>query len=253
MGVADDDSDLDIFIEIGGNYRSNISKKEQIDRLHVLAEAFEKSSVWKVKTVLDKTTVPIIMLEYLPMKLDCDVSVANGFAVENTKLMRHLFEIQPRAKSIYHYIRKWLKDHDFELKGYTLTLLLIYSLQSRRLMPTVQEVQRGAYPKLIISGWEVQFNNTNSYNIPLMSTRKPKNLKRQVGNFFQFYAEFNFDRVISLYHGKSFYPPHFVKEFPQFKPEGLNVAGPCNKKNCGKVGEGVKDKFIEFCNSTKVL
>lgn len=71
MGVADDDSDLDIFVDIGGNYHSGISISDHKLQLEKLADVLKTVGSWEVKKVIHETTVPIIVSRYLPMKLDC--------------------------------------------------------------------------------------------------------------------------------------------------------------------------------------
>jgi len=244
---------VDAFIDINGTYNS-LRPGKSLDHdknFRKLAAAISQSDSWKIKKRLLKTDVPIIIMAHKMIHIDCDVNILNGFSVENTKLVGYLFRIQPRAVSIYHFIRKWMSINGFELKGYTVTLLLLFYLQANDLMPSIHDVQLNL-PKRIISGWEVQFNPSRSlahYGLKEISDYKPF-----ASGFFKFYAEFRFQNVISLYHAKVMDALDFIKYYPQFVATGLNVAGPCNKKNCGKVAEGVRQKFIDFCkNSTNFL
>lgn len=78
--------------------------------------------------------------------------MTNGLSVCNSKLLAHLFNIQPEAVSLYHFVRQWLIVNDFNhLKGYTVTLLVLFYLQSKNLMPTIETVQR-YLPKRTIDG-----------------------------------------------------------------------------------------------------
>lgn len=77
----------------------------------------------------------------------------NAFGPANTKLMAHLFEIQPEAVSLLHFVRQWLISQDFNrFQGYSLTLLVIFYLQSKKLMPSGDAVKREVSPKIIING-----------------------------------------------------------------------------------------------------
>lgn len=116
------------------------------------------------------------------------------------------------------------------------------------LLSTIDEV---TFNLALIIGWEVQFNPHRSlehYGIKEISDYKPLAME-----FFKFYAAFGFKNVISPYHAKVMEPSYFTKCYPQFVPMGLNVAGPCNKKNCGKVAEGVREQFIEFCKASSTF
>lgn len=81
--------------------------------------------------------------------------MSNGMSTRNSQLIGHLFDIQPEAVSFYHFIRRWLKQQGCDLlKGYTMTLLVLFFLQQKNLMPKVQTVQ--AYlPKILIGGEEM--------------------------------------------------------------------------------------------------
>lgn len=153
IGVASDESDLDIFVEIDGSFCSQYLVSQVHDaKYRKLASAVENSRQWLVKERVLRTAVPIIICDYLPMKLNCDINIVNGLSVGNSQLIAHLFSIQPEAVLLYHYVRQWMKVQGLDLfKGYTITLLVIYYLQTKNLMPSVETVQTGVYPKKIIS------------------------------------------------------------------------------------------------------
>ena len=72
IGVADDDSDIDIFVEVNGRsypfkYNAKIYKKE----MHSLDEAFKKNKNWVVTNTVLTASVPIITTKYLPLSIDC--------------------------------------------------------------------------------------------------------------------------------------------------------------------------------------
>lgn len=66
----------------------------------------------------------------------------DGRSVATTKLLRHLFNIQPEAKKLFHFIRIWLGTSGIKLKGYQITLMVVFYLQSLNFMPSVTRVQR---------------------------------------------------------------------------------------------------------------
>lgn len=153
MGLATDESDLDIYVQITGT--------EDKVKYNKIASAVEVNNAWQVKAKVD-ATVPIIICVFLPMELNCDISVISGLGVKNSQLIAHLFTIQSEAVFLYHYIRKWMEVQGFDsLKGYTITLLVIYYLQTMSLMPTVEAVQAGVYPKVTFGGKNSTFLLTN--------------------------------------------------------------------------------------------
>lgn len=66
IGVATDQSDLDIFIEI-----ENASRDDQEKNFKKIASAVEIDTNWHVKEQLLKTAIPIIICVYKPMNLNC--------------------------------------------------------------------------------------------------------------------------------------------------------------------------------------
>jgi hypothetical protein len=67
----------------------------------------------------------------------------HGLSTFNSKLLAHLFAIQPEAVKLFHFVREWMKTQEFfVLKGYSVTLLVLFYLQQQGLMPSVRDVQR---------------------------------------------------------------------------------------------------------------
>lgn len=63
-----------------------------------------------------------------------------------------MFEIQPEAVSLFHFVNVWFEMQGAEkLKAHTVMLLVQFFLMSCNLMPTAENVQRNV-PKVIIDG-----------------------------------------------------------------------------------------------------
>lgn len=78
--------------------------------------------------------------------------MTNGLRVANSKLLAHLFGIQPEAVSLFHFIKLWMAAQRFNgLKGYTLCLLVLFYLQTENLMPSIEKLQIGL-TKVLIDG-----------------------------------------------------------------------------------------------------
>jgi uncharacterized membrane protein len=70
--------------------------------------------------------------------------MTNGISTQNSQLLAHLFEIQPNAVILVHAVRQWMKALGYDgLKGYPITLLVLFFLQHNKLMPSVKTVQSG--------------------------------------------------------------------------------------------------------------
>lgn len=73
IGLATEESDLDIFVEIDDNFCSNSERSwDHDEKYSKLASKVETDGCWEVKERVLRTAVPIIISIYLPMKLNCE-------------------------------------------------------------------------------------------------------------------------------------------------------------------------------------
>lgn len=170
IGLATETSDLDIFLNIDNRFfKPYDASKENHEKFQNLLESFRANDTWRVKEYLPGI-VPVIKLMHLPSLLDCksnsivemhafvklecitgDIIMTNGLATRHSKLLAHFFAIQPEAISLFHFIKTWLNIQGFNhFQGYTLTLLVVFYLQSNKLMPSVKSVQSNL-PKQVIA------------------------------------------------------------------------------------------------------
>jgi DNA polymerase sigma len=169
IGVDTVQSDLDIFIDVERKFHSDYTiSLEDLENLAKIEKILRKSPAWIVHSKIIKTTVPILKVKYGSLDLECkfksfsinenvpifysagDISVSNGLAVRNSQLLGHLFKIQPEAIKLVHFITEWMKAQVFnEFKRYTVTVLVLFYLQQRGLMPTIEEVHLGVTPEMI--------------------------------------------------------------------------------------------------------
>lgn len=72
IGVASNDSDLDIFLNIEDTtYQMYVQNDEHDKRFNKVAIEIRKSEKWKLKELIVNTPVPVIVATFLPMELDC--------------------------------------------------------------------------------------------------------------------------------------------------------------------------------------
>lgn len=82
------------------------------------------------------------MLTFLKFSPLGDIVVDNGLGVASSDLIEHLLDIQPETKYLYHFIRSWLALDKVTFKSYTLVMLIIYFLQTQKLLPSIKRVQK---------------------------------------------------------------------------------------------------------------
>lgn len=77
------------------------------------------------------------------------ITVNDGLCVVNSKLLSHLFAVHPSGVKFYHFIRLWLQCGSVGFKGYQLTLLVLFFLQTRNFVPSMKRVQKNMPAKKI--------------------------------------------------------------------------------------------------------
>lgn len=107
--------------------------------------------LWKGPISSLKTPVPMLRVIYTPGALQCDIAFSSGLGVENTKLVHHLFSLQPEAFAFYHFVRIWIHIDEFSFKRYMVAIMVIFYLQNKKFLPSVVQLQEDV-PETFIEG-----------------------------------------------------------------------------------------------------
>lgn len=137
--------------ELSEYFESEIEKNEMYK-----LEKDLQSSIWKAPLIFLKTPVPSLRMTYRPGKIQCDMTFSSGLGVENTKLIHHLFSLQPESFALYHFVRIWIHIDEFSFKRYMVALMVIFFLQNKKLMPTVVQLQEDV-PETFIAGFDLNY------------------------------------------------------------------------------------------------
>lgn len=167
IGLAEEGkSEIDLFVDIGelfqslskyfnfyvsgDKYYSFRNSQESQEILNKLKDGFEgQRSMWEVHKM---QSIPILSVCFIPLKLLCNIRVDNGFHVQNSKIISHLFDLQPEALAMCHFIKRWIQFFNIKnLKGFSLTLFMVFFLQYHNYLPSIQQVQENL-PKMFIDG-----------------------------------------------------------------------------------------------------
>ncbi|CAO1362083.1 unnamed protein product [Diamesa hyperborea] len=201
MGLSLKRSDLDIFIDMNQSYSDPNSKEESVNYIREVEAVLKRyPRTFVIENTIWDATVPIIKLTVIPRKMKCDLTFNSGMASKNSLMIRHLFEIQPAAYEMFHFVRFWaLEVSRFQFTNYSLTLMVIFYLQHQHLMPTVVDVQKDL-PIVKIGAWPVQMNigrTLEDYEI-----NKMEHYRKYLKGFFKFYGCFDFqNNVVFPYLG----------------------------------------------------
>ncbi|KAG7210331.1 hypothetical protein KM043_011869 [Ampulex compressa] len=173
--------------------------------LWVLAKMLQHfmPGVGNVQHILE-ARVPIIKFDHFQTSIECDLTLQNISGVYMSELLYLYGQIDNRVRPLIFTIRKWAERSEITHKNpgpwitnFSLSLLVLFYLQQKQILPTVQKLRSyashtdirtsaegGDYTfirdlKKIPNTYE-QSNNRDSLEILLL-------------DFFQYYNKFNFD------------------------------------------------------------
>ncbi|KAG5677938.1 hypothetical protein PVAND_007652 [Polypedilum vanderplanki] len=238
--LGTDESDLDILIDS--------KDKAPIDVLKTLASSIAFKPNFIIKGFFPSTLVPCLRLLYLPQNICCDVTVNDYFGYCNSRVLKHLFIIQPEARYLFFFMKDYFTHNRVNVKGFLLAILVCFFLQKITLLPSLQIIQ-SIYGENIIKACE----RNNDYEKALKDYKicKMKDYKLYIISFFKFYTNFNFsDQIISIHFGKSFQREEYTQKYKFIRCDSpMCIADPINQGfNCARSIDSNKYcRFIKNC------
>lgn len=170
-----------------------------------LADQFELSKI-------DSARVPILKCKSRNSQIEIDISFNHEVVVHNSALLRAYSSMSPVVGQLVVLIKHWAKQRDLNdalqgtLSSYSYVLLVIHYLQSRKMLPDLQNPPKTVYPVEILptritdggrcSTWfleeseSLKYKQVFAYEIQKLESVSLKNL---LVKFFEFYLyDFNF-------------------------------------------------------------
>ncbi|XP_029175284.1 uncharacterized protein LOC114943756 isoform X2 [Nylanderia fulva] len=190
LGFAD--SDIDIFLDCGNMYEGRNSSYNHCQNLitHIVYYLSLNKTIWMVQEMILRSRTPIIKVQHNPSGFICDISVTNGLAVENTKIIKCFNHTFPLCRKMILFLKHWM--HNSGLLGshvitsYALTWCVIFYLQTLLIFPSISQLIKLRNSSWRISGWEVGV----SYNFPVKKINHT--FEELLLGFFKFYADFKY-------------------------------------------------------------
>ncbi|OXU25440.1 hypothetical protein TSAR_015703 [Trichomalopsis sarcophagae] len=185
------DSDLDIFLDCENQYVKPKSMVESQEQLLTVQDCFHKyQDIWVIMEVIVRTRVPIIKLKHRSTNLNCDISFINGLGVEKSKILGYYVDACTPCRKLILYLKKW--NLLCRLSGrrgittYAISWLVIFYLQIKEILPSVQSLIKLQNRSNIVAGWETGVSKEISV----------KNIDFSISDllkgFFTYYADFNY-------------------------------------------------------------
>ncbi|XP_075233984.1 uncharacterized protein LOC142331777 isoform X2 [Lycorma delicatula] len=201
VGLAQSNSSLDLYIEIGDCYFKNVFDNKEMSRQLSRIAAELKSSrgnnvIFCDVKVYDSNIEAVHCLTEMKLK----IFIGNGLIVEKNNLIRLIVNSDVRVKQLILIIKEWTKYIcPLSTSSYTLTWIVLYYLIKVSVVKPVHVLKSVIREKKLISGWECGFDgNLIKPNSNLMT------LDELLKGFFEFYGDENSTIVVfcivSLYN-----------------------------------------------------
>lgn len=100
------DSDLDVFVDIGGMYSGTMNQDARIQEKIVMTacKLFRRDKVrFSLVNPIATARTPIVQVYHAITNLDCDLSFRHGLSVENSKFLRYEPQILRKNSSCISY------------------------------------------------------------------------------------------------------------------------------------------------------
>lgn len=195
-GLGIKTSDVDIYVHTFTNQHPVDCVKKARTELykypHIFTELF----------AITTAKVPIVKFLHVPINIYSDINFTSCAGVRNTHLIAFLLKTDIRVLNLAILVKYWSKVHKLTgthlMPNYALTLLVIFYLQQKSILPPVQYLQINIRP-YVVDNWNTAFNIN-----AVQKTNNGETLYELLGGFFQFYANFDFEsNVVSTFLGKA--------------------------------------------------
>eukprot|EP01135_Chromosphaera_perkinsii_P005483 Nk52_evm32s352 gene=Nk52_evmTU32s352 len=195
-------SDVDMCVDI----KANVRRKTASDIIASIGGMIKKRRECTKVSLILGARVPIVKFEYKPYGLQCDISVSNSLALENTKLLQTYASIDERVRELVFAVKHFATACDINepsagtLSSYAYTLLVIYFLQQRKppVLPYLQDLaNRVGREKVTINGCDCTFfDNLANLGTHFVKENQESAAELLLG-FFDFYSK-NFQPAVQV-------------------------------------------------------
>ncbi|XP_050307942.1 terminal uridylyltransferase Tailor-like [Anthonomus grandis grandis] len=268
-GIGNKDSDLDVFIDVGGTYFGEYCQdpSDQVAFIRKATKIVADQKIHqsprefcKARQVLTART-PILTLHHTPTNLDCDLSFKHGLSVENTKFLRLCLQLEPACQELILLVKQWAGLTIFErISTYALAIMCIFYMQSNGHLPSVEGIRRlNDVPHKSINGWKTINCTLSLDNLKKHVKPYEKSCYDLLKQFFVYYSKFDFNTyVVCPLLGRVVNRSLFVDENPdQLPPEMADYVAQLERED-GEVFRShsymcVQDPFDLSHNLTKAV
>ncbi|CAH2090631.1 unnamed protein product [Euphydryas editha] len=204
-GLGIKTSDIDCFVQLPSWYYP------PDEPFVIKARNILKQKNWIFQQIFAITTarIPIVKFYHVPTKRFCDVNFNSIAGVRNSELINYFLQIDQKILYLAILIKYWAKIQNLTgfnmMSNYCLTLMVIFYLQQRNILPSVMHMQEKV-DEYFVGNWNTAFRKANNFCCI------EETLYQLLGGFFRYYKTFNYNKfMICPYIGKPIERDLFLK------------------------------------------
>lgn len=169
------------------------------EQINVIAKLLQRYAV-DIQNIhkITNSRCPIVRFYHEKHKINCDITLNNYLAVENTRLIKLLLNLESHLKNLIFVIRYWSKQKAlnglFKFNSYTIIWMIIFYLQQIKCLPTVEFLARlDNVNEKLIHGWNCNYElDIEKINKEFVKNSQNYSFVELLKGFFEYYSTFNF-------------------------------------------------------------
>jgi len=201
-GLGFRDSDLDIHVELGVNAKDEsfyvkVGMWGDKFRTRKVCDILKRAERFKSAVPVVNARTPIIRLKERRTSIKCDINVVSSMGVKNTEYLAFCNEQDTRFLPLVSILKYFCRMQEItssgkgdHLNSYTLVLMVIFFLQSKNILHSVEALQKGVEEEEV-DGWNFALNREKS-QLPHTQLNR-SSVSRLLLQFFKFYIDFPYD------------------------------------------------------------
>jgi len=225
--------DLDILVDVPNGHFGQVNTNDEADA----ERQWQKKKAHGTEKMLKNypkefcavqsikgARVPIVKCFSQDLKLFCDLSFKNEMSLLNSQFIRDVFSEDDKFHDLAITVRYWAyryelagftgKQNSTSFSNYALIMMIVFYLQYKELLPSVEKMQEKLPAELIqdIDGWECGYDVLKGVTRYMVAGRSVVTAQELLHGFFHFYADFDYNQnVISPFAGTPIHRVEFDK------------------------------------------
>lgn len=196
-------SDLDLFVDLkyphqnmGKCYAVSGNIKQDITSL---SSILRREKRFRSSRALLSPRIPVVKIKDKRTRIQCDIQTSSKMGVKNSEFLAFCCELDERLLPLVCIVKYLCSKHGIlghglgsHMSSYTLVLLILFFLQIKKEIPTVEQLQDGL-PKDMIQSWNFAFSRNN---VRRKSVSSDFSIDELLEELFSFYATFDFEGLM---------------------------------------------------------